>query len=94
MRNLGLSANQVVHIPLAGDYQLARLEALEPPTGHHASAEPGAHAEPAPMQGCVQACVPDPALQESLQRENVPDPLVGEQTWPTHEARGAWAGGG
>lgn len=27
----------------------------------------------------------DPARRESLQRENVPDPLAGEQTWPTEE---------
>lgn len=29
--------------------------------------------------------VADPQRQESLQRENVPDPLAGEQTWPTQE---------
>ena len=27
----------------------------------------------------------DPAERESLARENVPDPLAGEQTWPTEE---------
>ena len=27
----------------------------------------------------------DPALQESLQSEVVPDPMEGEQTWPTDE---------
>ena len=31
--------------------------------------------------------VPDPAQQESLARENVPDPLAGEQTWPTDNVR-------
>jgi hypothetical protein len=31
--------------------------------------------------------VADPQRRESLQRENVPDPLAGEQTWPTAEAR-------
>ena len=28
---------------------------------------------------------PDPGLQHDLVRENVPDPLAGEQTWPTEE---------
>ena len=27
----------------------------------------------------------DPAKQESLDSENVPDPMEGEQTWPTEE---------
>jgi pre-rRNA-processing protein TSR1 len=30
---------------------------------------------------------PDPMQQEALVRENVPDPLAGEQTWPTEEVR-------
>lgn len=30
---------------------------------------------------------PDPAQQESLVREIAPDPLAGEQTWPTEEVR-------
>jgi len=29
--------------------------------------------------------VPDPLLQESLFRENIPDPFAAEQTWPTAE---------
>jgi pre-rRNA-processing protein TSR1 len=48
---------------------------------------------------------PRPDTQESLQRENIPDPLAGEQTWPTEDemadaaaataraASGAGAGG-
>ena len=31
--------------------------------------------------------VPDPALQDSLQRLNEADPLQGEQTWPTAQVR-------
>ena len=27
----------------------------------------------------------DPARQETLQREVIPDPMEGEQTWPTEE---------
>ena len=28
---------------------------------------------------------PDEGMQHDLIRENVPDPLAGEQTWPTEE---------
>ena len=28
---------------------------------------------------------PDPAKQQSLQSEVIPDPMEGEQTWPTEE---------
>lgn len=30
-----------------------------------------------------------PERRESLQRENIPDPLAGEQTWPTQEVSGS-----
>ena len=30
-------------------------------------------------------CRADPAKQESLQAEVIPDPMEGEQTWPTEE---------
>jgi hypothetical protein len=39
----------------------------------------GAGAQPAVL------ATADPGSQESLVRENVPNPLAGEQTWPTHE---------
>ena len=39
---------------------------------------------------------PSPEAQEAVVRENVPDPLAGEQTWPTeevlHELPGCRAG--
>ncbi|WIA14484.1 hypothetical protein OEZ85_003006 [Tetradesmus obliquus] len=37
--------------------------------------------------------LPDPEQQEALVRENEPDPLDGEQTWPTEEELAAAAGG-
>ena len=34
--------------------------------------------------------LPDAAAQQRVVRENVPDPLAGEQTWPTSEVRTCW----
>ena len=41
---------------------------------------------PAEPAGPVMA-LPDPGHQQQVVRENVPDPLAGEQTWPTEEVR-------
>ena len=40
-----------------------------------------------PCAGPAGVLVPDPALQDSLQRLNEADPLQGEQTWPTAQVR-------
>ena len=44
--------------------------------------------ENAEAPGCTRTVFPDPNVQESLQCENIPDPLAGEQTWPTEEVWG------
>ena len=44
--------------------------------------------ENAETPGCMRTLFPDPNVQESLQCENIPDPLAGEQTWPTEEVWG------
>ena len=41
IRNLGLSANQLLHVPGAGDFQLERIEVLSPPGHADASSKPG-----------------------------------------------------
>lgn len=83
VRNTGFSVNQAIHIPLIGDFLLDRLRVVEPPAEAVQSAR---HME-AEGAGLVLECAPDPLQQESLQRENVPDPLAGEQTWPTEGVR-------
>eukprot|EP00887_Chlorella_sp_A99_P006809 scaffold2.g6809.t1 len=83
VRNLGLSVNQAIHIPLIGDFLLERLAALEPPSA--AGRQQRQAAQQAQARQVLAELMPDPLHQESLQRENVPDPLAGEQTWPTQE---------
>ena len=95
VRGLGLSANQAVHIAGAGDFQLAQIdgmpesqEAHEPPSVIGQQQAGAVAMDQSAGEGPVPVlAVPDPEQQESLVRENVPDPLAGEQTWPTEEVR-------
>ena len=88
MRNLGLSANQVLHIPGAGDFQIKQMQVLEQPAAHGTSrkesprdnADSASAMEVAAPQQCI---LPDTEQQEPLVRENEADDLIGEQTWPT-----------
>jgi pre-rRNA-processing protein TSR1 len=91
VRNLGLSANQVLHIPGAGDFQIGRIEGTpEPPAAGTASKGDSSRGRTAAGEamdaegpGLRMVVLPDEAMREEVIRENVPDPLVGEQTWPT-----------
>ena len=88
VRNLGLSANQVLHIPGAGDFQIQQMQVLDQPAAH------GSIRKESPMDNADSASamevtaaqpyiLPDMEQQEPLVRENEADDLVGEQTWPT-----------
>ncbi|GAB4814739.1 hypothetical protein N2152v2_001785 [Parachlorella kessleri] len=99
IRGLGLSVNQAVHIPGAGDFLLSHISGPAEPAcsnedaaaaaarqrqlgggaGAMAVDDAGGAGQPAVL------ATADPGSQESLRRENVPDPLAGEQTWPTQE---------
>lgn len=73
--NVGLSVRQALHVPGAGDFAMARLDEAPEEIGADAMESAGART----------LAVADPGERASLQRENVPDPLAGEQTWPTEE---------
>lgn len=80
LRGVPLSVNQLVHIPGLGDFQLEQIASPTDPyrmrkmeDGEMSSVE-----ERAPL-------LPDPEQQTSLQRENVPDEMDAEQTWPTED---------
>ena len=64
IRQRGLTASQLIHVPGAGDFALHSIMAPS---------------EEAPL------ALPHPDAQEPLVRENRPDPLAAEQTWPTDE---------
>ncbi|XP_057469803.1 uncharacterized protein LOC130758851 [Actinidia eriantha] len=84
LRARNLSVNQLVHVSGAGDFQLCKIELLKDPCPLNARKEGDLMVsdETNDVQ-VVRSLAPDPMKQESLLVENVPDPLAGEQTWPT-----------
>ncbi|KAK9859345.1 hypothetical protein WJX84_011275, partial [Apatococcus fuscideae] len=89
VRTLGLSPNQLVHIPGAGDFQIGAVYGPSEPAPdvgelHSGRKRKGTDEVMADAQPRLLA-EPSPEAQEPLVRENMPDPLAGEQTWPTEE---------
>ena len=92
VRNLGLSANQALHIPGAGDFQIKQMQVLEKPPSlgfTHKGQANGNSASAMEVSASQHRILPDPEQQEQLVRENEADDLVGEQTWPTDKVRPA-----
>jgi hypothetical protein len=94
VRGAGLSANQLVTVPGAGDFQLLAIEGPADPAGCAPGRVGGGKAgaardaemgDAAAGGGARVLAAPEPAQQDSLVRENVPDAMGGEQTWPTDE---------
>ncbi|XVF63546.1 hypothetical protein PTKIN_Ptkin09bG0095500 [Pterospermum kingtungense] len=79
-----LSVNQLVHVSGAGDFQLCKIEIIKDPIPLNARKEYDAmDSDDNEDVEVIRSLVPDPLSQEPLLVENVPDPLAGEQTWPT-----------
>lgn len=88
MRYLGLSVHQPIHIQGCGDFNIDRIEAAEAPcsSGSNPAAREVQTMDMA-GSGARLLAVADPAARQGLIRLNTPDPLAGEQTWPTNEVR-------
>ncbi|KAJ3047950.1 hypothetical protein HK097_011022 [Rhizophlyctis rosea] len=71
-----LNANRLVHLQGHGDFQIKMVVSC--PTGQNKK-DMGMALDEQVLH------VPDPEKQESLIAENDPDPMEGEQTWPTEE---------
>ncbi|NXO66719.1 TSR1 protein, partial [Phainopepla nitens] len=98
VRGQTLSVNSLVHIVGHGDFQLSQVDAPPDPLslnprvvkGQKRSQDMevqddsgnGADEMEEDVKVLMKA---DPSKQESLQSEVVPDPMEGEQTWPTEE---------
>lgn len=90
VRGLGMSVNQAVHLPGAGDFvleQIAGPQRPDPTIGFSKRRKSYDTSMDVDTEAVAVLARADPQEQESLQRENVPDPLDAEQTWPTNEAR-------
>ncbi|XP_071499069.1 pre-rRNA-processing protein TSR1 homolog [Diadema antillarum] len=96
MRGAPLSVNGLVHLPGYGDFQMARIDGpadpcpLNPRKVKRKAKKDGddmADDDEAETmeEGPRILEVADSQSQESLQAEAEPDPMAGEQTWPTEE---------
>ncbi|XP_044511758.1 pre-rRNA-processing protein TSR1 homolog isoform X1 [Mangifera indica] len=82
LRAHSLSVNQLVHVSGAGDFQLSKIEILKDPFPLKSRKEQDAMEDEIHDAVVIRSLDPGPS-QEPLLVENVPDPLAGEQTWPT-----------
>ncbi|XP_027056912.1 pre-rRNA-processing protein TSR1 homolog isoform X1 [Pocillopora damicornis] len=96
VRGKNLSVNRLVHLPGYGDFQMSQIDAPADPfpwqkrkksSGFRGESmavdtEEGTTSMDEDIKLIARA---DIAFQESLQSEVEPDPMEGEQTWPTDE---------
>lgn len=84
LRARNLSVNQLVHVAGAGDYQLCKIEILKDPYPlNPRKGQDTMDADDVLDVQVIRSIIPDGSKQEPLLVENIPDPLAGEQTWPT-----------
>ncbi|KAL9260891.1 Pre-rRNA-processing protein TSR1-like protein [Drosera capensis] len=84
LRGRSLSVNQLVHVSGAGDFQFSKIELLKDP--FPLNPRKGQYlmdADDMCTRQVIHSFAPDCSKQEPLLIENIPDPLAGEQTWPT-----------
>ncbi|EOA39699.1 hypothetical protein CARUB_v10008343mg [Capsella rubella] len=86
LRARKLSVNQLVHVSGVGDFQFSKIEVLKDPFPlNERKNQLSMELDSSPDEELLKCLVPDPIKQEPLIVENTPDPLAGEQTWPTEE---------
>lgn len=78
LRGTPLDVNGLVHIPGLGDFQMSQIDAPVDPYKIDKSKD----ADTTLVRVIAKA---DPLVQTSLQRENIPDEMDAEQTWPTED---------
>ncbi|KAF5803959.1 putative ribosome biogenesis protein Bms1/Tsr1 [Helianthus annuus] len=84
LRARNLSVNQLVHVSGAGDFQLGKIQLLKDPCSLSVKKDGDfMDADEVQDSQVIRSLLPDPMKQEPLLVENIPDPLEGEQTWPT-----------
>ncbi|XP_025073225.1 pre-rRNA-processing protein TSR1 homolog isoform X2 [Pogonomyrmex barbatus] len=83
-----LSANDLVHIPGFGNFQMSCIRTSEDPyLIEHAERKKFLSDNKMEVEGRFKTVIltADPEKQESLESEYIPDPMNAEQTWPTKE---------
>ncbi|XP_065919453.1 pre-rRNA-processing protein TSR1 homolog [Dysidea avara] len=84
LRGRSLSVNNLIQLPNSGVYQMSKIEA--PPDPNILRPHRPWEGEMGEGDDGVKVLeVADPTKQQSLISEATPDPMEGEQTWPTEE---------
>ncbi|KAF8116689.1 hypothetical protein N665_0015s0063 [Sinapis alba] len=84
LRARKLSVNQLVHVSGVGDFQLSKVEVLKDPFPlNERKKQNSMELDDSHDEEVLRSLVPDLMKQEPLVTENIPDPIAGEQTWPT-----------
>lgn len=84
---MGLSANRAIHISSIGDFLIEKIimHRLEN-SQNEAQASGDVRMEDGNPNNAFEV-LPSSEDQDGLERENVPNPLDAEQTWPTEEVK-------
>lgn len=85
IRGMPLSVNGLVHISGLGDFQMSQIDSLDDPHPLENSRIGRTNGIDEEMCKISVLQVADPAKQESLISENIPDLMDAEQTWPTQQ---------
>ncbi|KAM4842894.1 pre-rRNA-processing protein TSR1 homolog [Thomomys bottae] len=97
VRGRTLNVNSLLHIVGHGDFQMKQIDAPMDPFPLKTRVNKSQKDSSMAMEICVEDAATnmeedlkvlmkaDPARQESLLSEVIPDPMEGEQTWPTEE---------
>lgn len=85
LRGRTLNVNGLVHVPGLGDYQMSQIDKAVDGYKLDANRRGGADAEMTDGDEVQVLDRADPAQQTSLVKENVPDEMDAEQTFPTDE---------
>lgn len=83
LRGTTLSANQLLHLPGLGDFQISQIDSPADPNKTNKPNQNEIQSQDKLFIKILEKA--DPAKQESLESENIPDLMDAEQTWPTNE---------
>ena len=94
VRGAALSAEQLIHLPGIGDFPVTRVEAASERLVSCDGNKKGNDVSMDAVNGtATPLAVPSASTAVRPIRENVPDTLAGEQTWPTEEEMAEAEGG-
>lgn len=82
-----MSANRAIHVSGFGDFLIEKITRadLDSQTRLETEANGATRMDKSAASESTVLATPEPGAQDSLERENAPNPLDAEQTWPTEE---------